>query len=117
MCIVSNASLRLCASHIATCQSSNSLPQDTVLRQQCGCHAVNLRSPGVAAAAAAAATTVQVRALESSGGLLDAQKLLLCAGVAMQDVGLMFHVSRAMLSAAQELRCLRVGRTMFCRQQ
>jgi hypothetical protein len=53
-------------------------------------------------------TTPQVRALESSGGLLDAQKLLLCAGVAMQDVGLMFHVSRAMMSAAQELRCLQV---------
>jgi hypothetical protein len=51
-----------------------------------------------------------VRALESSGGLLDAQKLLLCAGVAMQDVGLMFHVSRAMMSAAQELHCLQVHR-------
>jgi hypothetical protein len=51
---------------------------------------------------------LQVRTLESSGDLLDAQKLLLCAGAAMQDVGLMFHFSRAMLSAAQELRCLQV---------
>jgi hypothetical protein len=69
-------------------------------------HQAKLEAP--VAAAAPSATTPQVRALESSGGLLDAQKLLLCAGVAMQDVGLMFHVSRAMMSAAQELHCLQV---------
>lgn len=49
-----------------------------------------------------------MRELESGGGVLDAQKLLLCAGTAMQDVDIMFNLSRAIMSAAQELRCLQV---------
>lgn len=52
---------------------------------------------------------LQVLVMETSGDLLDAQKLLLTAGTAMQDVEMVFHVSRAMQSAAQELRCLQVG--------
>lgn len=52
---------------------------------------------------------LQILDLEVSGGLLDAQKLLLTAATAMQDVEIIFNVSRAMQSAAQELRCLQVN--------
>ncbi|KAI8469832.1 MAG: hypothetical protein J3K34DRAFT_511818 [Monoraphidium minutum] len=49
---------------------------------------------------------LRVAELEAAGRLLDAQKLLLLAGAALQDVGVLFHASRAAHSAAQELRCL-----------
>eukprot|EP00775_Hariotina_reticulata_P008243 gene8243-8433_t len=49
----------------------------------------------------------QVQTLTSSGGLLDAQKLLLTAAAAMQDLDMLVNVSKATQSAAQELRCLR----------
>ena len=46
--------------------------------------------------------------LEKQGELLEAQKLLLLAGTAAQDVPLLYHVSHALRSAAQELHCLQV---------
>jgi len=51
--------------------------------------------------------------LERTGHLLDAQKLLLVAGCALQDVDLICQASRAASSAAQELRCLQV-RLLSC---
>lgn len=50
----------------------------------------------------------QILSLERRGRLLDAQKLLLLAGAALQDTEVMFHASRAAHSVAQELRCLQV---------
>lgn len=52
----------------------------------------------------------QVPGLEARGRALDAHKLLLLAGAALGDADAAFHASHAAHSAAQELRCLQVGR-------